>query len=137
MKENIDTEIQDFRPHFAGDIFLDEKVPESVTGAEHSYTLLLFFYLFLLLAQLFVLSLSANLLISFFSPQKSFYGQEPRRMGGLGLFRVGVWQNFGRAWKAGYQGNMKGEGFILGGVFVIGSGNQVIRAQPETTFSVL
>lgn len=26
VKENIGTEIQDFRPHFAGDIYVDEKV---------------------------------------------------------------------------------------------------------------
>jgi len=47
-------------------------------------------------------------------------------MGGLGFIRLGVWQNFIRAWRSGYQGNMNGEGFILGGVFVIGSGEQVI-----------
>lgn len=46
-------------------------------------------------------------------------------MGGLGFIRLGVWQNFVRAWKSGYQGNMNGEGFILGGVFVIGAGEQV------------
>lgn len=26
VKENIGTEVQDFKPHFAGDVFLDEKV---------------------------------------------------------------------------------------------------------------
>lgn len=26
VKENIDTEVHDFKPHFAGDVFLDEKV---------------------------------------------------------------------------------------------------------------
>lgn len=46
-------------------------------------------------------------------------------MGGLGFIRIGVWQNFIRAWKSGYQGNMNGEGFILGGVYVIGAGEQV------------
>lgn len=45
-------------------------------------------------------------------------------MGGLGFIRLGVWQNFMRAWRSGYQGNMNGEGFILGGVFVFGAGNQ-------------
>lgn len=82
VKENIGTEIQDFRPHFAGDIYIDE--------------------------------------------QKHFYGPLQRRMGGLGFIRLGVWQNFVRAWRSGYQGNMNGEGFILGGVFVIGPGNQGI-----------
>uniref|UniRef100_A0A3B4A763 Peroxiredoxin-like 2A n=1 Tax=Periophthalmus magnuspinnatus TaxID=409849 RepID=A0A3B4A763_9GOBI len=82
VKEDIGTEIQDFRPHFAGDIYIDEK--------------------------------------------RHFYGPLQRRMGGLGFIRLGVWQNFFRAWRSGYQGNMNGEGFILGGVFVIGPGNQGI-----------
>lgn len=82
VKENIGSEIEDFRPHFAGDIYIDE--------------------------------------------QKHFYGPLQRRMGGLGFIRLGVWQNFIRAWRSGYQGNMNGEGFILGGVFVIGPGNQGI-----------
>lgn len=82
VKEDIDTEIQDFRPHFAGDIYIDEK--------------------------------------------KHFYGPLQRKMGGLGFFRLGVWQNFMRARRSGYEGNMKGEGFILGGVYVIGPGDQGI-----------
>uniref|UniRef100_A0A3Q3EQA9 Peroxiredoxin-like 2A n=1 Tax=Labrus bergylta TaxID=56723 RepID=A0A3Q3EQA9_9LABR len=82
VKENVGTEIQDFRPHFAGDIYIDE--------------------------------------------EKRFYGPLQRRMGGLGFIRLGVWQNFMRAWRSGYQGNMNGEGFILGGVFVIGAGEQGI-----------
>uniref|UniRef100_A0AAQ5ZLC9 Peroxiredoxin-like 2A n=1 Tax=Amphiprion ocellaris TaxID=80972 RepID=A0AAQ5ZLC9_AMPOC len=82
VKENVGTEIQDFRPHFAGDIYIDEK--------------------------------------------KHFYGPLQRKMGGLGFIRLGVWQNFIRAWRSGYQGNMNGEGFILGGVFVIGAGDQGI-----------
>uniref|UniRef100_A0A8C1V311 Peroxiredoxin-like 2A n=1 Tax=Cyprinus carpio TaxID=7962 RepID=A0A8C1V311_CYPCA len=80
VKENVGSEIQDFRPHFAGEIFLDEK--------------------------------------------QAFYGPQQRKMGGLGFIRLGVWQNFIRAWRSGYQGNVNGEGFILGGVFVIGSGEQ-------------
>uniref|UniRef100_A0A3P9LS01 Peroxiredoxin-like 2A n=1 Tax=Oryzias latipes TaxID=8090 RepID=A0A3P9LS01_ORYLA len=82
VKENLGSEIQDFRPHFAGDIYIDE--------------------------------------------EKRFYGPLQRRMGGLGFIRIGVWQNFIRAWKSGYQGNMNGEGFILGGVYVIGAGEQGI-----------
>ncbi|KAK3573829.1 hypothetical protein QTP86_032890 [Hemibagrus guttatus] len=80
VKENIGTEVQDFKPHFAGDVFLDEK--------------------------------------------QVFYGPMVRKMGGLGFIRLGVWHNFIRAWRSGYQGNMNGEGFILGGVYVIGSGKQ-------------
>ncbi|KAF7643550.1 hypothetical protein LDENG_00237580 [Lucifuga dentata] len=82
VKENVGSEIQAFRPHFAGDVYIDEK--------------------------------------------KTFYGPLQRRMGGLGFIRLGVWQNFIRAWRSGYQGNMNGEGFILGGVFVIGAGEQGI-----------
>ncbi|KAM7385571.1 hypothetical protein PAMP_001650 [Pampus punctatissimus] len=82
VKENVGTEIRDFRPHFAGDIYVDE--------------------------------------------EKHFYGPLQRKMGGLGFIRLGVWQNFMRAWRSGYQGNMNGEGFILGGVFVIGPGDQGI-----------
>uniref|UniRef100_A0AAY4DLS6 Peroxiredoxin-like 2A n=1 Tax=Denticeps clupeoides TaxID=299321 RepID=A0AAY4DLS6_9TELE len=82
VKENVDTEVQDFQPFFAGEIFVDKK--------------------------------------------QCFYGPQQRRMGGLGFVRLGVWQNFMRAWMSGFQGNMKGEGFILGGVFVIGTGNQGI-----------
>lgn len=80
VKENVETEIQDFSPHFAGEIFLDEK--------------------------------------------RAFYGPQQRKMGVLGFIRLGVWQNFIRAWRSGHQGNMNGEGFILGGVFVIGPGEQ-------------
>lgn len=59
--------------------------------------------------------------------QKHFYGPLERKMGALGFIRLGVWQNFIRAWRSGHQGNMNGEGFILGGVFVIGPGDQVER----------
>ncbi|KAF7710577.1 hypothetical protein HF521_009449 [Silurus meridionalis] len=80
VKESIGTEVHDFKPHFDGDIFVDEK--------------------------------------------RVFYGPMRRKLGGLGFIRLGVWQNFIRAWRSGYEGNMNGEGFILGGVFVIGSGKQ-------------
>ncbi|NXG99009.1 F213A protein, partial [Loxia leucoptera] len=41
-----------------------------------------------------------------------------------GFLRLGVWQNFFRAWRGGYSGNLKGEGITLGGVYVIGAGRQ-------------
>lgn len=82
VKEDVGAEIEDFRPHFAGDIYIDEK--------------------------------------------KVFYGPLQRKMGGLGFLRLGVWQNFIQAWRSGHQGNMNGEGFILGGVFVLGAGDQGI-----------
>uniref|UniRef100_A0A8C9FKG5 Peroxiredoxin-like 2A n=1 Tax=Pavo cristatus TaxID=9049 RepID=A0A8C9FKG5_PAVCR len=55
---------------------------------------------------------------------RSFYGPRKRKMVLSGFFRVGVWQNFFRAWKNGYSGNLEGEGFTLGGVYVIGAGRQ-------------
>ncbi|RXM99232.1 Redox-regulatory protein FAM213A [Acipenser ruthenus] len=82
VKENKGTEVNQFKPHFKGEVFLDEK--------------------------------------------RRFYGPHKRRMGVRGLFRLGVLQNFFRAWKKGYQGNVEGEGFILGGVFVIGKDKQGI-----------
>lgn len=43
-----------------------------------------------------------------------------------GFFRINVWRNFYRAWKKGYSGNLKGDGTLLGGVFVLGKGTQGI-----------
>lgn len=38
VKEDIGTEIQDFRPHFAGDVFLDEKVRNPVVHSSFIHT---------------------------------------------------------------------------------------------------
>lgn len=46
-------------------------------------------------------------------------------MGVLAFLRVGVWMNGLRAFRKGFMGNVLGEGFVLGGVFVIGRGEQV------------
>lgn len=46
-------------------------------------------------------------------------------MGVLAFLRVGVWMNGLRAFRNGFMGNVSGEGFVLGGVFVIGRGEQV------------
>ncbi|KAM3913610.1 peroxiredoxin-like 2A isoform 1-T2 [Leptodactylus fuscus] len=62
----------------------------------------------------------------FLDEKKRFYGPQKRKMMFMGLIRLGVWQNFRRAWKAGFEGNLEGEGLILGGMFVIGSGDQGI-----------
>lgn len=80
MKENISTEITNFRPYFNGEIFLDEK--------------------------------------------RGFYGPQERSMGVSGFLRLGVWMNGWRAYCGGFGGNLKGEGFVLGGVYVIGPGQQ-------------
>ncbi|XP_074855542.1 peroxiredoxin-like 2A isoform X2 [Carettochelys insculpta] len=60
----------------------------------------------------------------FLDEKKKFYGPHKRKMLLMGFIRLGVWQNFFRAWKNGYSGNLEGEGFILGGVYVIGAGKQ-------------
>lgn len=82
VKEDIGTEVQNFRPFFKGEIFLDEK--------------------------------------------RRFYGPRERKMGLLGFFRVGVWMSGLRAFKKGFMGNVFGEGFVLGAVYVIGRGQQGI-----------
>lgn len=51
-------------------------------------------------------------------------------MGVLAFLRVGVWLNGLRAFQKGFKGNVFGEGFVLGGVFVIGRGQQVIGINP-------
>lgn len=58
--------------------------------------------------------------------QRRFYGPRERKMGLLAFLRVGVWMNGLRAFKNGFVGNVLGEGFVLGGVFVIGRGEQVM-----------
>lgn len=82
VKENIGTEVKDFKKYFKGEVYLDD--------------------------------------------QRRFYGPFMRKMAFSGFVRMGVLKNFHRAWKNGYTGNLDGEGFILGGVFVIGSGKQGI-----------
>ncbi|KAB5555852.1 hypothetical protein PHYPO_G00038930 [Pangasianodon hypophthalmus] len=87
VKENISTEIHNFRPYFSGEIFLDEK--------------------------------------------QFFYSPRQRKMMTLGFTRISVWRNILRAWRKGYQGNTKGEGFILGGLYVIGPENQGILMEHQ------
>lgn len=57
--------------------------------------------------------------------QRHFYGPQERWMFLSMFLRVGVWRNLWRAYRRGFGGNLKGEGLVLGGVFVIGPGNQV------------
>ncbi|KAG7507400.1 redox-regulatory protein FAM213A-like [Solea senegalensis] len=82
VKEDIGTEVQNFRPYLKGEIFLDEK--------------------------------------------KRFYGPLERKMGLLAFLRPGVWLSGLRAFNKGFMGNIMGEGFVLGGVFVIGREEQGI-----------
>lgn len=82
VKEDVGTEVQNFRAFFKGDVFLDER--------------------------------------------RKFFGPRERKMGLLGFLRVGVWLSGLRAFRKGFLGNVFGEGFILGGVYVIGKGQQGI-----------
>lgn len=91
MKEDVGTEVQNFRAFFKGEVFLDEK--------------------------------------------RRFYGPRERKMGFLGFLRVGVWVSGLRAVTNGFLGNIFGEGFVLGGVFVIGRGQQgILLEQREIEF---
>ncbi|KAL9984791.1 hypothetical protein ACROYT_G007124 [Oculina patagonica] len=58
--------------------------------------------------------------------EKKFYGPEQRWMSLSGFLRVSVWKSFFRAKGKGVEGNMVGEGRLLGGVFVVGPGEQGI-----------
>lgn len=58
--------------------------------------------------------------------EKRFYGPDERRMLVTGLLRWSVWQNMRRANQKGVEGNLKGDGTLLGSVFLIGPGNQGI-----------
>nr|XP_058155361.1 peroxiredoxin-like 2A isoform X2 [Dasypus novemcinctus] len=62
----------------------------------------------------------------FLDEKKEFYGPHRRKMMLLGFVRLGVWFNFLRARNGGFSGNLEGEGFVLGGVFVVGPGKQGI-----------
>lgn len=58
--------------------------------------------------------------------KRNFYGPRMRWMCFSMFLRIGVWRNIWRAFRRGFRGNIKGEGLILGGVFVIGPGDQGI-----------
>jgi hypothetical protein len=73
------TGVDQFRPFFAGDIFLDE--------------------------------------------QRCFYGPRERWMFLTGIVRPSVWSNIFRARGKGIDGDLEGEGRLLGGVFVVGAGD--------------
>ena len=56
--------------------------------------------------------------------QKTFFGPHERRLGMLGFLRVDVWMNVIKSIKGGTEGNLSGDGTLLGGVYVIGPGDQ-------------
>lgn len=107
LKEDVGTEVQDFRPFFEGELFLDDKVTLGQRRRFHPSTR------------------SFNASVSWLAFQKGFFGPRERRMGAVAFLRLGVWMNGLRAFRKGFRGNVSGEGFVLGGVFVIGRGDQV------------
>uniref|UniRef100_A0A4W6C4R4 Peroxiredoxin-like 2A n=1 Tax=Lates calcarifer TaxID=8187 RepID=A0A4W6C4R4_LATCA len=142
VKEDVGTEVQNFRPYFKGEIFLDEKVdfffffslsewvycvvsflkPDSASlAASRLVNTLKSFRICEKLVQM-----SMNDSVVLVCVQRRFYGPRERKMGLLAFLRVGVWMNGLRAFKKGFMGNVFGEGFVLGGVFVIGRGQQGI-----------
>jgi len=56
----------------------------------------------------------------FLDAERRFYGPRERWMGMSGFMRLSVWLSVFRARGKKMEGNMKGEGRLLGGVFVIG-----------------
>lgn len=62
----------------------------------------------------------------YFDEEKKFYGPEQRWMFLSGFFRYSVWKSIFRARSKGVEGNLVGEGRLLGGVFVVGPGEQGI-----------
>lgn len=62
----------------------------------------------------------------FLDPERQFYGPRERWMFLSGIVRPSVWRSIMRAKGKSVEGNLKGEGRLLGGVFVIGPPGQGI-----------
>jgi len=62
----------------------------------------------------------------FLDSERIFYGPKIRKMGLWGFFRVETWLNIYRSKKLGTDGNLEGDGYHLGGVFVLGPGEEGI-----------
>lgn len=61
----------------------------------------------------------------FLDAERKFFGPEERWLGLMkGMFRASVWRNIKRSKAAGLEGNTKGEGRLLGGVYVLGPGER-------------
>lgn len=58
--------------------------------------------------------------------ERKFYGPQERWMLLSGFMRASVWSNILRNRQKGVEGNLDGEGRLLGGVFVVGPGQQGI-----------
>lgn len=67
--------------------------------------------------------------------EKHFFGPKERRMLVLGFLRLETWLNIYKSKQKGTPGNLKGDGTLLGGVFVLGPGEQgVLFEHREGTF---
>lgn len=67
--------------------------------------------------------------------ERRFYGPKERWMFLSGFIRPSVWSAIFRARGKGIDGNMKGEGRLLGGVFVVGAGDSgVLLEHRESEF---
>jgi len=67
--------------------------------------------------------------------EKQFYGPRERRMLLLGFLRLDTWVNIYKSKQLGTPGNLVGDGTLLGGVYVIGAGDQgVLFEHREGTF---
>lgn len=62
----------------------------------------------------------------FLDEEKAFYDAQNGWMGLLGMARLSVLRSALRARSGGYQGNLKGEGRLLGSTVVVGPGEQGI-----------
>jgi len=67
----------------------------------------------------------------FFDEKRHFYVPEERYMNLWGLFRINFIKNVLRNREKNIDGNLKGEGRILGGVYVIGPGSDGILLQHQ------
>ena len=59
----------------------------------------------------------------FYDPAKVFFGPIERRLFMLGFLRIQTYISAYQAHNSGTSGNLKGDGTLLGGVFVIGPGD--------------
>jgi len=65
----------------------------------------------------------------YFDEKKHFFGPTERWMPVLGIFRLNSIINIIRSIRKGVDGDLKGEGRLLGGVYVIGPGDQGVIFQ--------
>jgi len=71
----------------------------------------------------------------FLDTDQTFFGPKKRKLFLMGFLRVDTWLNVYRSKQAGTQGNLDGDGTLLGAVYVLGPGDQgVVYEHREGTF---